>query len=180
MRRVAAIVVLASALALALASCNGNGSSGEVIASASSTGQVSTAATAPTDVPLQDNTWTQEDDASNLLLGRISLDSPQNCPANPPVPEAGRSLIVQLVIDGEPLHQEAVRNSGNLPLGPTPTGPPPGGKQFDFNFQASLLRPGSDTDRTLTAKVIEPQVIQGCTPATWTVDALDVDVIEFK
>jgi hypothetical protein len=178
MRRVAAIVVLASALPHA--ACGGGSSSGEVVTRASSTGQVSTAATGPTDVPLQDNTWTQEDDESNLLLGRISLDSPQNCPANPPVPEAGRSLIVQLVIDGEPLHQEAVRNSGNLPLGPTPTGPPPGGKQFDFNFQASLLRPGSDTDRTLTAKVIEPQVIQGCTPATWTVDALDVDVIEFK
>jgi predicted small secreted protein len=178
MRWLAVIAVLASALALA--SCNGNGSSGEVVASVSSTGSVSTAATGPTDVPLQDNTWTQEADESNLLLARISLDSPQNCPANPPVPEAPRSLRIQLEVDGEPLHQEAVSNSGIPPLSPPPTGPPSGGKQFDFNFQASLLRTGSETDRTLTAKVIEIRAIQGCTPATWTVDSLEVDVIRFK
>jgi hypothetical protein len=178
MRRLAVIAVLASALALA--SCGGSGSSGKVVARASSTGPVSTAATGPTDVPLQDNTWTQEDDESNLLLGRISLDSPQNCPANPPIPEAPRGLSIQLEVDGEPLHQETVSNSGILPLTPPPTGPPPGGKQFDFNFQASLLRTGSETDRTLTAKVIERPAIQGCTPATWTVDSLQVDVIKFK
>jgi hypothetical protein len=177
MRRLATIALLT--FALAFVSCGGGGSSGEVATRASSTGSVSTTATGPTNVPLQDNTWTQEADESNLLLAQISLNSPQNCPAHAGLPETPRTLAVQLEVDGNPIHQEHVRNGGMPPLVSPPAGPPPGGKQFSFDFQASLLRPGSDTDRTLTAKVIEVVGVQGCTPATWTVTSLKVDVIDF-
>jgi hypothetical protein len=175
MRKLAAISVLVVS-AFTVASCG----SGEIETRASSTGPVATGATGPTNVPLQDSTWTQEADESDLLLAQISLDSPQNCPAQGGIPETRRTLTIQLLVDGQPLHDEEVLNSGIVDLSVPPSPPPPGGKQFTFDFQASLMKPGSDTNRTLEAQVIERTAVQGCNPAKWSVDALQVDVIGFK